>query len=168
MVKKTLLGFNVTVAIWAVLYSNGVLESSDEFAKKMVLLPVFYFVQDFYSCKWDFKFHHVVTCPLLISLSNNFSGKFERSLAKLVGQMELSTVFLDFLVIFPENKMLQGLFVGSFFYTRVYKMFLFFSEHWEEKSREDLLGLTFLLFLLQLYWAKKIVAKFLFRKRKAL
>jgi hypothetical protein len=159
------LGLHFFVASWAVIHSTGMYRLPLDSGKNFFLFQLLYYAKDFYSCRWDFKVHHVAASVMLVAIYCNVSGVFEQKLTQVLCFMELSTIFLDILVLYPKNTVFQTLFVATFFYSRLYCLAQYlYEEGWEEIEKGNKLILfLFVLFFVQVYWAKKILLKFCFR-----
>jgi hypothetical protein len=155
MVKAFILA-NLLYAVAVVLHTFNICRFSDHGVQVAIVVPMLYYSYDMVYCSWDYKLHHMAYIFLLFGIKTNFGAPFETKLLDLFGTMEVSTIFLDLLILFPESVLLQILFTVTFIYTRVVNMFLFFTHHGCALEETSNLSMTFLtvIFFLQMYWTK--------------
>jgi hypothetical protein len=153
---------NLVVALIAGMHTMNIYKISDASIRLCLYSLIAYYFWDVFSCSVDFKVHHISTMVLIVGILLNMDELFERNLLNMLGEMEISTIFLDLLFFFPENKPLQILFISTFVYYRIIKMWAFMYYYTYINNDEASIFLmiyTFVLFFVQVYWTKEIIKK---------
>jgi len=152
-------------SVLAVLCTLGVFGVGEEYHE--VAIPyiagagIVYFLLDFYDCKLAYRIHHGATIVIFGCIIYDPSTELATSVIRMVSNMEISTLFLNACILLPNNKLLQCLFLVTFFYIRIYLFYWFFPEHFH--IMDDLYHAYFaslmVLFVVQLYWGGLLLKK---------
>jgi len=121
-----------------------------------------YFVLDFFDTdNWSFKLHHFIAIVLSVFTMKEMNSPIANAVRYVGGMIELSTIFLNASIVFPKTSWLKGAFAATFFYTRVYKFYFFFPEHYQDAG--DYFNILFTcavsLYALQIYWGGLVLRK---------
>ena len=123
---------------------------------------IVYFVLDFFDTdNWSLKLHHLLAIVLSVCTINDMDSPISNAVRDVGGMIELSSLLLNATKLFPKTDWIKVAFAATFFYTRIYKFYFFFPEHFQDAGEyfHVMFTCSVTLYALQIYWGGLILRK---------